>query len=422
MRQTVGRVRRILQTDSRSAASRVALGAAGIVAAVYLLISGLLLIVVSHNLTATIDQRLGTALAHLQRGEPVPAGGSHLGPYQDAEGRRYGPPILVWGVLPTGEVVTPIAQTAILPIDYRHVADAQTISVSGTDVRVIGGPVPLPGSPGWLIVGQASTAVTQAQHTVLLAETLIGPPLLLVVFAGALTIGRRAAAPIERARRRQLDFTADASHELRTPLAVIEAEATLALSQPRGAESYRTTIVRVDAESKRLRRLVDDLLWLSRLDAAPNPPGAEPVDLGVAAEGAVERHGGVAERRSLQVTLHATGPSMVVAPPQWIDRLLGVLLDNACRYCKEGGAVSVRVSTAGSRVQLTIDDDGPGIAPEERNRIFDRFHRASATQGGAGLGLAIGDAIVRATGGQWVIRSGPAGGASMGVNWPHAGH
>jgi two-component system sensor histidine kinase TctE len=113
---------------------------------------------------------------------------------------------------------------------------------------------------------------------------------------------------------------------------------------------------------------------------------------------------------------------MALAPPQWIDRLLGVLLDNACRCCTEGGAVSVRVSTAGSRVQLTIDDDGPGIAPEERNRIFDRFHRAGTTQGGAGLGLAVGDAIVRATGRQWVIGSGPTGGASMGVSWPHAGH
>ena len=84
------------------------------------------------------------------------------------------------------------------------------------------------------------------------------------MFAGSLLIGLRAQAPVEQSRRRQLEFTADASHELRTPLSVIRAETDLALSSPRKAADYRDTLIRISGESERLRRLVEDMLWLAR--------------------------------------------------------------------------------------------------------------------------------------------------------------
>ena len=118
-----------------------------------------------------------------------------------------------------------------------------------------------------VVVAQTLDSVSQAQSTLILAELLIGPILLLVVFVGAVAIGRRVAAPIERASRRQLEFTADASHELRTPLSVIEAHTSLALAQERSESWYRGAFERVDLESKRMRRLLDDLLWLARFDA-----------------------------------------------------------------------------------------------------------------------------------------------------------
>jgi signal transduction histidine kinase len=71
-------------------------------------------------------------------------------------------------------------------------------------------------------------------------------------------------------------------------------------------------------------------------------------------------------------------------------------------------------------VRLTVDDSGPGIPPEQRSRVFDRFHRATDAPGGAGLGLAIADAIVRATGGRWTIGTSAAGGASVSVSWPRS--
>jgi signal transduction histidine kinase len=80
----------------------------------------------------------------------------------------------------------------------------------------------------------------------------------------------------------------------------------------------------------------------------------------------------------------------------------------------------VSVGSDGGRIALTVDDSGPGIPDDERPRIFDRFHRANDVGGGAGLGLAIADAIVRATGGRWKIGSAPSGGARMSVSWPRA--
>ena len=110
----------------------------------------------------------------------------------------------------------------------------------------------------------------------------------------------------------------------------------------------------------------------------------------------------------------------MTVPPEWLDRLLGVLLDNACKY-SPGGRLRLRRGRQRERPDaLTVDDSGPGIPVDERTRIFDRFHRATDRPGGAGLGLAIADAIVRATNGRWRIGASPAGGASMSVTWPRA--
>ena len=146
-----------------------------------------------------------------------------------------------------------------------------------------------------------------------------------------------------------------------------------------------------------MRHLLDDLLWLARFDASRGRPERRAGRRrDVLAAQAVDRFGPVAEARRLRLTVvSAPGAHVVSVPPEWLDRLLGVLLDNACRYSPEGGTVTVRVEPDGSRVRLAVDDSGPGIAPEERDRIFDRFHRATEKPGGAGLGLAIGDAIVR---------------------------
>jgi signal transduction histidine kinase len=224
---------------------------------------------------------------------------------------------------------------------------------------------------------------------------------------------------VELARRRQLEFTADASHELRTPLSVIEAEVSLALSGRRGVDEHRSTLERVQRESLRLRTIVEDLLWLSRFDSQPPPPGNEPVDVSAIATACADRFGAVAKNRdiALSVLHEVEGQPWINAPPEWIDRLTAVLVDNACRYAGRGGAVRITVTAQGNWVSLAVEDDGPGMAPEDRAKLFDRFHRATDEGNGAGLGLAIGDAVVQATGGDWCVGQASLGGASMEVRW-----
>ncbi len=258
-------------------------------------------------------------------------------------------------------------------------------------------------------------------------EVAVAPVLLLAMFAGSLIIGLRALSPVEQSRRRQLEFTADASHELRTPLSVISAEIGIALSTPRQPDDYRATLHRIDRESQRLRRIVEDLLWLARFDSQPPPPGAEPVDLSVIAAECAERFQAVGHAASpgISVDVSPSPAAWISAPPEWIDRLTGVLVDNACRYAGPGGHVRLGVAARGNRVSLTVADSGPGIPAADRARLFDRFHRATDQGSGAGLGLAIADSIVRSTGGHWRIGGSELGGALFEVSWrrsPSRGH
>ena len=398
--------------ELRRTSIRVALAATGLVAVAYLLVAIAVVAIVTQDLTSQVDGRLADSLSHVP-GQPFPGSGR----FEPPPGNRpFGPVLLSWTVKADGTVIAGDT-TPALPAAYAAATVPQTVTIEGTEMRIAGAAA----GADHVVLGQTLDAVSQAQSTVVLAELVIGPILLLIVFLGAVAIGRRVAAPIERARQRQLAFTADASHELRTPLAVIEAHTSLALAQDRTAPWYRTAFERVDRESKRMRRLLDDLLWLARFDATKAPPSAEPVDLGVLAAQTVDRFAAVAETRGLRLRVAAGGDGLVIgAPPEWLDHLVGVLLDNACKYSPEGGTVTVGVAAVSGRVSLVVDDAGPGIPEADRERIFDRFHRATDAQSGAGLGLAIADAIVRATGGRWQVGSSPAGGARMAVSWSQA--
>ena len=163
-----------------------------------------------------------------------------------------------------------------------------------------------------LVAGQSTAAISNIQSALLIAELVFGVILAVAVFAGATVVGLRASAPSELVRRRQAEFTADASHELRTPISVIEAEVGLALDRPRDLVAYREVLQRVGRESARLRRIVEDLLWLARADSEqPQPDDADLADVGEVVETLCEAlrcSGGVAGRR----TLHAAGRQRTV--------------------------------------------------------------------------------------------------------------
>ena len=392
------------------AAAKAATYATVIALLLYVAAAAAILLLLTQILTSAVDDQLFEryqVLSHrpVREGAPVAPAGSTYGP------------IHAWLMDPSGDIVALSNNAPDLPAKYRAVNAPTTTRLGGVQLRLTGGPYVF---GGYLVVGEDMSFLNQAQRSLVLAEGAALIPFLALVFLAALTIGRVSAQPIEAARRRLLAFTADASHELRTPLQVIEAETSLALLRKRTAESYRETIVRVADESVRLRNLVEDLLWLARFDNQNRPPAPDVVDLATVAARAVQRFESVAARREQRLSLRLEdGPAPTISVPEgWLDRLLGVLLDNACRYTPESGSIEVHVRVAAGRVQLRVDDSGPGVPPHERMAVFERFHRATAEGGGSGLGLAIGNAIVEATRGRWELGTSAAGGASFAVWWP----
>src|SRR6516165_9214279 len=164
--------------------------------------------------------------------------------------------------------------------------------------------VTLPAGGDTLVAGQSLASTDNVHSTLLLAELVFGAILAVAVFSGATIVGLRASAPSETVRRRQAEFTADASHELRTPISVIEAEVELALDHPRGADAYRDVLRRVGAEGQRLRRIVEDLLWLARADNDPvSSERAAVVDVGDVADLCVQRFGALAATRGVTLSI-----------------------------------------------------------------------------------------------------------------------
>jgi signal transduction histidine kinase len=401
-------------------AARVALAATVLVGVVYAGCVTILDQAVTAHLVASVDARLRERLDNAFPGHPVTRGtrradrGQQAGPDDDEDVDQA--PVFLWRARAGHATVrltagAPDLPTGLIPVGGGPATVPLGVSTFRLDQARRGG--------AWLVAGQS---LAEQQHTIKVlrdGEAAVAPVLLLAMFAGSLVIGLRALSPVEQSRRRQLEFTADASHELRTPLSVISAEIGITLSAPRPAADYQAALLRIEGESQRLRRIVEDLLWLARFDSQPPPPGAEPLDLSTIAGQCAERFQAVAHSQSLDlaVTAPPAQSAWISAPPEWIDRLAGVLVDNACRYAGPGGSVRLAVTVRGNRVSLTVEDSGPGIPVTERDRLFDRFHRATEQGGGAGLGLAIADSIVRTTGGHWRIGESALGGALFEVSW-----
>lgn len=216
----------------------------------------------------------------------------------------------------------------------------------------------------------------------------------------------RLEAAFDQLRR----FTADASHELRTPLTAVRSVGEVALQDQRSPEEYRETIGSMLEEVDRLTRLVDSLLTLSRADASSVTLHRSPTPLMELAREAVLLVEVLAEEKKQKLAI--TGDSAMQVP---IDRLIlrqGVinLLDNAIKYSPPGATISVRVGKRNDQqAVLEVEDQGPGIAPAYRQKVFERFFRTDPARsrelGGAGLGLAIADWAVRAQGGSIELES-----------------
>jgi signal transduction histidine kinase len=228
------------------------------------------------------------------------------------------------------------------------------------------------------------------------------------------TMQRRLAAQ-ERSRR---TFVSTASHELRTPLTSLRlmlhaADEDLAGSRPDVPEA-RDQVERALGQTVRLGKLADELLDLSRLDAGVELR-SEPVELVELARSVVAEF----DRGEPRAELSADGPAWVRADPGAVARIGRILLDNAQRHGARDGTIVVRVDSAAHAIEVT--DSGPGVAPEDAERIFERFERGptASEHSGFGLGLAIGRELARRMGGELSVEP-AARGATFRATFPAA--
>jgi len=395
----------------RRHAVRVAAVATVLVMVGYVIAAVVLNMIVTNHLVGNADARLQDRLNDASQQTLTLPGTSAQGERTDVDDA----PIFVWSVAPSGTVTSLTPGAPSLP-SRGWSSGSVTLPLGASTFRFDA----MRSHGGVLVAGQSTAGTSNVQSALLIAELVFGVILGIAVFAGATVVGLRASAPSELVRRRQTEFTADASHELRTPISVIEAEVNLALDRPREPGAYRDVLERIGRESTRLRRIVEDLLWLARADdERAGTDVGDVTDVAEVVESCVERFGVVAATHGVRLSVQRVGdgPFTVQAPPDLIDRLAGVLIDNACKFGGDAGQVEVSIRDWGSRVDLRVDDSGPGIPEDQRDAVFDRFHRATNSVAGTGLGLAIADSVVRSTQGTWGIGVADLGGARMEISW-----
>ncbi|OMI37116.1 HAMP domain-containing sensor histidine kinase [Streptomyces sparsogenes] len=209
-----------------------------------------------------------------------------------------------------------------------------------------------------------------------------------------------------RAEATVRSLAADTSHELRTPLSTISGWLDLHRQGGLTGPRLETALGHIENEVGRMRLLVEDLSLLARLDAG-RPIEQDPLDLTALAASVVEDAQVIYPDRS--ITLTAGGPAQVTGDTARLQQVLRNLVGNAVQHTPAQTAVQVAVITTPGRVQVEVADDGPGIAPQDLPRVFERFWRAEASRsracGGSGLGLAIVEAIIHAHHGQVSVES-----------------
>jgi two-component system heavy metal sensor histidine kinase CusS len=225
-------------------------------------------------------------------------------------------------------------------------------------------------------------------------------------------------ARLEDSFKRLSQFSADLAHELRTPIANIMGEGQVALTRERTPSEYREVIESTIAECERLSGIVDNLLFVARVDAARESIERKRFDARAAVEKIATFYRTLAEDRN--VAIHCTGDGEIYADPVLFERAVSNLVDNALRFTPENGSIQITLAEHATDFEVAVRDNGCGIAPEHLPRVFDRFYRAEPSRGadGAGLGLALVKSIVELHGGSATIQSEMGRGTTVTLSFP----
>jgi OmpR-family two-component system manganese-sensing sensor histidine kinase len=352
---------------------------------------------------------------------------------------------------PTGELLwSTLSEPLRLPVKVTpqgetvHVSDEQV--VRQVTERILSGNQIL----GYLRVSHPWFEVTKPSRQ-LLQDLLLGISLMVgaVATVGWLLSGI-AIAPVRESYQQLKQFTADASHELRNPIAVIQTNVQVALAEPEpDAIVQQQQLQVIERLTRRLGKLVDDLLFLARQDSGLVPLQPAPVDLLMLLADVIEEQEAMAERKTITLTCEACETALlaivnghtqtpVVPIPDWtllgdadqLTRLFTNLISNSVQYTPAGGCITIDLEQTRQHnqpvVQVTIKDTGPGIPQEALPHIFDRFYRADPARQrsgstGSGLGLAIAKIITENHGGDLTLDSTSNVGTTVTVTLPLKG-
>jgi two-component system sensor histidine kinase QseC len=230
----------------------------------------------------------------------------------------------------------------------------------------------------------------------------------------------RMLAQIQEVLGRERRFIADAAHEMRTPLAVLRVHAQN-LQEAGTEQERRESLAFLISGVDRTSRLVNQLLTMARLEPKPNPPPLQRIDLGETVRNSLVQLTPWLLSKHLELAFEDSAqPLHVMASTAAIDIALGNLITNAANFSPENGVITVKLNLADDLVDLSVEDQGPGIDEEDRARLFERFYSRGNAQG-AGLGLTIVNTIATRLGGRITLVNRPEGGLRATLSIPIKG-
>jgi heavy metal sensor kinase len=322
---------------------------------------------------------------------------------------------------------------------------------------------PFNGQPVVIVVGQTTTEITDVLHTFVYVIVIAMVAIIILAGIGGLFLAERALKPVQQITKtaqniegsdlsqrinvktddelgmlastlnemigrleesfnRQRQFTADASHELRTPLAIMQAEATLALSKERAPDDYRKSLETISQESDYMSSVIGKLLFLARSDAGKEQLTFEDVELKGLITGLASNIEALAQDKGIKFAVDAHEELMVSGDKVKLRQLFINILENAVRYTPTAGHISVSLVKQESNAVVSISDTGIGIPPEHLPHIFERFYRVDKARaradGGVGLGLAIAKIITESHKGKIEVESELGKGTTFRISIP----
>jgi two-component system, OmpR family, manganese sensing sensor histidine kinase len=302
-----------------------------------------------------------------------------------------------------------------------------TVQIQEKNPRIQSVTLPVLGNDDRRLMGyvRASQSLAEADENLKKLDLGLGIGILMALIlsgAGGIWLTRQAMQPIEESFQRLKQFTADASHELRSPLMAIKTNVSVALKYPEGIRSTDAEkFEAISSATTQMTRLSEDLLLLAQTDESPKPKG-EPVNLTTILDQLIQLNEPQAKTKQIHLKSNLAEALFLMGDESQLTRLFTNLLVNALRYTPTEGTVEVQARRTGQTLCAQVRDTGIGIAPENLERIFERFWQADSSRSygeeGAGLGLAIAQAIAQRHGGLITVTSRVGIGSCLTVSLP----